>query len=622
MTLCPLAAALVLLAAVPALAQKPVVLTEADLPRFSYPLPEGIANASELLQNRAALAEVAARLEADTAALLADNDIRDAATLTALHSSLANLALLRGDDDAALAQSAASREAAETPAERLVSGLSTEAVVAARQAVGDEASRHAAFRTHYAASIAALPWDVVQDVVMERRGRTASASANALLGFAQERLDPDAASTGEISREVAQRLVNFRVAIDAYYPYNDDALGVLTEYITANRVVKPDIWAARSVTLSAADTLTPVVVGIWDTGVDPGVFPEQMFTNAAETVDGLDDDGDGFVDDVHGIGYGMWGGEPSAELLLPIEEAERERLPESLSLIKGYLDAGASLDTPEAIDFLQRMAVMQPGDVRPFVDHLNLLFYHSHGSLVAGVAAAGNPAIRLLVVRETFPHETVEAPVTLAVARRWAVNMQRSVDYVRHNGARVVNMSWGLTGNDIVTEYEANGIGETPEEQQQMAQEAHGVLMAAMMAAMRSAPDVLFVTGAGNGGDDLDVVADVPASIRLPNLITVGAVDQAGDEASFTSRGAIVRVYAHGVEVESTAPGGTRIAMSGTSLSAPQVTNLAAKLFALDPSLTAARAAALILDGADRSADGRIALLNPARSVAILRGDE
>ena len=104
-------------------------------------------------------------------------------------------------------------------------------------------------------------------------------------------------------------------------------------------------------------------------------------------------------------------------------------------------------------------------------------------------------------------------------------------------------------------------------------------------------------------------------------MISVGAVDAAGDETSFTSLGK-VEIYANGFEVESYVPGGNRIKFNGTSMSSPQVLNLAAKLLALAPSLTTAELRELILDGSDeRELRTRtIQLMNPAASVQLLHG--
>jgi subtilisin family serine protease len=80
-----------------------------------------------------------------------------------------------------------------------------------------------------------------------------------------------------------------------------------------------------------------------------------------------------------------------------------------------------------------------------------------------------------------------------------------------------------------------------------------------------------------------------------------------------------VTVYANGWQVESFIPGGQRVKMSGTSMAAPSVTNLAAKLIALDSTLAPADVVRLILDGSDLSADGKFRLINPKRSVELLQ---
>jgi subtilisin family serine protease len=58
---------------------------------------------------------------------------------------------------------------------------------------------------------------------------------------------------------------------------------------------------------------------------------------------------------------------------------------------------------------------------------------------------------------------------------------------------------------------------------------------------------------------------------------------------------------------------------SGTSMASPNVANLAAKLIALDPSLTPVRVIELIKKGATTSEDGRLHLINPSASVALLK---
>ena len=124
------------------------------------------------------------------------------------------------------------------------------------------------------------------------------------------------------------------------------------------------------------------------------------------------------------------------------------------------------------------------------------------------------------------------------------------------------------------------------------------------------------MAAAGNSNNDPGFVEDVPAAIVLPNMLTVGAVDLAGDEAGFTSYGSMVKVHANGYQVESYLPGGQRVALSGTSMAAPQVANLAGKLLAVNPKLTPTELIRIIVETADRSGDGRRNLVNPKKAVA------
>lgn len=135
---------------------------------------------------------------------------------------------------------------------------------------------------------------------------------------------------------------------------------------------------------------------------------------------------------------------------------------------------------------------------------------------------------------------------------------------------------------------------------------------------MKSAPQILFVCAAGNSNSDNGFSETIPSSFELPNLITVGATDQAGDETSFTSYGKTVLVYADGYRVESFVPGGAKLPFSGTSAAAPAVVNLAGKLLALDPRLTPEEVIHLIVDGGIATSDGQRRNINPQRSIELL----
>lgn len=596
---------------------KPVIETETDLPRHTYDLPTETASA--LLTKGAPFDEVAARVRSDVEATLEDYTIKNKATLRKLHSTLENLALLRGDYEAALDHAAMIRTLEKKPAQRLTSGLLTEAIVAAERAGDDLAARRRAFHKAYRTRVKDLPWDKVQDVIEQQKGTTEMLSRNFIVGLAESRFDPGVSKTGSISGEVARELIDLRTTLEVIRPYKQERIDVLQSYIETNREEKPAIWADRRAALSDSDELRPTVIGIWDTGVDTEVYENRMFKNTGESRNGRDEDGNGFVDDVHGIAYTLYGAETSSELVRPLDEDARARLPELKDQLKGYQDIRASVNSPEAQALKQKITQMKPEEVEPFTERLSQFSSFAHGTHVAGIAARNNPAARILVVRETFPYQTVPPPLMPEDAEQWATQMQRTVDYLKSHDARVVNMSWGATAKYIEGIYEKNGIGESADERQQMAAGTFDILMEGMKKAMRSAPDILFVPAAGNTDNDVEFTTRLPSSIDLPNVLTVGAVDQAGEATSFTSYGETVRAHANGFEVESYVPGGDRLKLSGTSMAAPNVTNLAAKLFALDPSLTPEAVVQLILDGADRREDGQLVLIHPKRSVELLK---
>ena len=116
-------------------------------------------------------------------------------------------------------------------------------------------------------------------------------------------------------------------------------------------------------------------------------------------------------------------------------------------------------------------------------------------------------------------------------------------------------MSWGGNVKDVEEALELCNIGKTPDERKTIAREYFDIQKNALTKAFASAPDILFVTAAGNSNEDASFIEDIPAGIVLPNLMTVGAVDKAGDEASFTSYGPTVVVHANGYQVESVIPG-------------------------------------------------------------------
>ena len=598
-------------------ADKPKITSQDQLPRFNYPLKGKVTDA---ITDEATYDKLAAAVRADFEKLLADYEIADRATLQDILGTLLSLDVHAGRYDEALKRIAAIRDLDDKPAAKLTAGLLAESYIAARRSgeYPNEGAFRAAFAKIYAEKLAALPWPVVGDVIKQTKAGAEISSEALVLGNLESQFQTGVNETGSVSGKVAQLLVAQRTNLAHFLPLKAERVAALSAYIKANQKIKADIWAARSVDLGAEKKLTPVVVAIWDSGVDMAVFPQQQWTNPTEHLDGKDDDHNGYVDDVHGIAYDLKS-QRVPEILLPLTAEQKANYPGMRNLTKGLLDLQANLDSSEAADLKKLMGGLKPADVKPFIEGLNFFGNYTHGTHVAGIASAGNPAVRLLAARITFDHRMIPDVPTLEQAKRDADAMTEVVAYLKKAGVRVVNMSWGGSPRDVEGAFEVNGAGGTPEERKKTSREYFELSRVALTEAMKSAPEILFVCAAGNSNNDAAFEEFIPSGIDLPNVLTVGAVDQAGEETSFTSFGKNVDVHASGFEVESTLPGGERMKYSGTSMASPNVANLAAKLIALDPKLTVAEVIDLIQKGCERSPDGRINLINPKKSVALLQ---
>ncbi len=101
-------------------------------------------------------------------------------------------------------------------------------------------------------------------------------------------------------------------------------------------------------------------------------------------------------------------------------------------------------------------------------------------------------------------------------------------------------------------------------------------------ALLRKHRDTLFVFSAGNKKEDTDTELHYPSSILLSNVISVGASDKDNEKASFSNFGQnTVSVFAQGIAIESCTPENRKLPINGTSQAAPQVSGLALKLNSL-----------------------------------------
>lgn len=599
-----------LVLATPALAQKIRIEKADDLPRYTYQI-EG--KASELVQDRDAIMALAAKVKSDLEADLETYEIPDATTLQGYYGTLRTIAYLDGRREDVLELSDKIRALEDKKSVQLTSGLLIDAMTIAD---GDQE----AFTSALQERVADLPFEIVQDNIESGKGSMEILSANLVIGQIQAGIDPVVVKTdGEISKQIAQSLIGAHLTITEVLPMKDGVVRIYGAYLAANATEKADIWAAREVAIDAGAPGQPIVA-IWDSGIDVGIrgLGAQLWTNENEIAgNGVDDDDNGFVDDVHGIGYDLEASKVT-EPLASIEELDMPR-EQMQGYVKGLMDMQANIDSDEASAVKQTIASLNPEQVQPFIESISAYSGYSHGTHVAGIASAGNPNVRLMNARITFDYRIIPDTPTMADAHRAAAAAYEIIDYFKQNGVRVVNMSWGGSVSGVEAALEANGEGGTPEERKALARKIFNVQLDALRAAMASAPEILFIAAAGNSDNNNEFDEFIPSSIDLPNMMTVAAVDQAGEEASFTTLGK-VDVHANGFEVDSYVPGGDRLKFSGTSMAAPNVANLAGKLLALDPSLDVAALRELIEESADERVVGErtFRLINPRQAVENL----
>lgn len=121
---------------------------------------------------------------------------------------------------------------------------------------------------------------------------------------------------------------------------------------------------------------------------------------------------------------------------------------------------------------------------------------------------------------------------------------------------------------------------------------------------------ILFVTSAGNGGADIDSSPHYPSSYDIDNVLSVAAIGDSGDLATFSNYGRTsVDIAAPGVRILSTLPGGVYGYSQGTSMAAPHVAGVAGLLRANDPGMDMldVRAHILATGTPDQRYDGRMA---------------
>lgn len=388
---------------------------------------------------------------------------------------------------------------------------------------------------------------------------------------------------------------------------------------------QPLVLAMAALALTFSFQAKATVIAVIDSGVDlshPDLV-NHKWTNPIDIDDGVDNDDNGYIDDINGWNFADNNNKLYDKSFLGKFSPDTYKYFEvQTKLLRGT-------GTQEDLAWIR---AKQKDD--KFIAELETFANFVHGSHVSGIASRNSPGAQIMglkimatkkptiggsatgsmggagtppaacAVNKKVPDSLIKAGITL-LAQAQGKAMVPFGKYVNMEKARVANCSFGVstaaakgilkpllttimrcTPSDAVVErYSVFFVNQVVESQKVL---------------MTSAPKTLFVIAAGNDGSDNDVLPAAPANIKMDNTITVAATLDYSKIASFSNFGkTMVDVAAPGVGIESSIPGNMHLTVSGTSQASPFVANIAGQLLDQNPALTNAELKKILMGTVD-----------------------
>jgi hypothetical protein len=272
-----------------------------------------------------------------------------------------------------------------------------------------------------------------------------------------------------------------------------------------------------------------IKIGVWEK-YDKYTLPEDCVgKNYNEINNGIDDDKNGFIDDINGIGFD-----------------ENERLTTELFY--------TSFEEREK---------------------------YNHGTSVAWMITQKNPDVEIYGVGFVPTTSRLKANyLKHSVSQRLAgfdlelkattFFINTAIDFFKKKEVNVVNISWGL---DLESFIEINNnLGHSKKEIIHNSKRWIRNFRKSFKRKIKENPNIIFVISAGNDGKECKKNNDVLATLSMPNVIIVGASIEKNKKWMESNYGKRITVYAPGVNISCKKALKANETVSGTSIATPQVT--------------------------------------------------